>query len=105
MPKATKSAKYAGTCKADVHTLLSGINTDSTASMFNADTTLANPYLTLEFASWHCHTNKTRGWAAQNGSLIYGNQSGRSPGLKKSGLTNSPLFRYRSLRHYVCGLQ
>lgn len=73
MPKATKSAKAASTYEGDVHTHLFVINTASTASMFNADTTLANPYLTLEFASSHCHTNKTKGWAAQNGSLIHGN--------------------------------
>lgn len=55
MPHASKSAikhtKYDG----DIATHIFKINTDSTATQFNQDGTLSNPYITLAFACYGCH--------------------------------------------------
>ncbi len=57
MPHASKSAiahnKYSG----DIATHIFKINTDSTATQFNAEGNLSNPYVTLAFACYGCHVD------------------------------------------------
>ncbi len=55
MPYAAKSAVKYETYMGDIRSHLFAINVDSTASMFNQDSTAANGYLTLEFACLYCH--------------------------------------------------
>jgi hypothetical protein len=58
MPRATKSARANHRFEGDVRTHLFAISTDTTANMFNADTTFVDKgYVTLDFACYSCHTD------------------------------------------------
>lgn len=72
MPRATKSAVAAGKYVGDIRTHLFKINSDPSAQQFSADGSLANPYLTLEFACLGCHGAKDKAWAAANASRVHG---------------------------------
>lgn len=73
MAKVSKSAVAETTYVGDIRTHIFRINPDSTASQFNADSSLANKYITTEFAclNGYCHPNDTKGWAQQNADLIH----------------------------------
>jgi len=55
MPYAAKSAVKREDYQGDVRSHLFAINTDPDASMFNADSTVAVGYLTVDFACLYCH--------------------------------------------------
>lgn len=77
MPLAVKSALATGTYEADVHTHTVVINTSATASMFSADSSKANPYLTVEYTCLKsgCHdpsvSGNTKAWAAANAARVH----------------------------------
>ncbi len=59
MPYAAKSAVKREDYQGDVRSHLFAINTDPEADMFNADSTVAVGYLTVDFACLYCHDNSS----------------------------------------------
>ncbi|MCP4570045.1 MAG: hypothetical protein GY841_20890 [FCB group bacterium] len=67
MPRAAKSATGdLATFTGDIRSHLMRINTDADAEMFNADSTLANGYLTVDYVCLQCHTGEDKAWALTN---------------------------------------
>ena len=71
MAKVTKSAQSLGPYQGDVMTHLFRINTDSNASMFSADGSQANSFITLDFACLSCHQQRDIEWASTNAQGIH----------------------------------
>jgi hypothetical protein len=72
MPKAAKSAVgdlsiFTG----DIRSHLWRINIDPNANMWNADSSLANGFLTVDYVCLQCHVGESKSWAASNADEVH----------------------------------
>lgn len=82
MPYAAKSAVAMGTFVGDVRSHLVKINSAVDAEQF--DGSLANHYLTLDFACLGCHDDEDRTWAAGGAPLVH--EAGFAATRKKAAI-------------------